>query len=274
MAAGADLKRVHPLTSVTFGDGRKRPFQITEDVDLLERAVEKWKAALVVIDPPSAFLPQERNANDDKDVRGALAPLAQMGERTGATVWDVRHLNKANGLSAIHRGNASVAWTAAARSSMVVGNHPEQEGVHVLALNKSNLAGTGRARTYTIATREVEVVGKTGKLVNAQYPVIVWGETADLTADEVITDPDHTKSRGKKERPQTKQDLAGGYLERLLANGPENSEIIKRHTLAMDISLETLNLAKKKKGVTSRRRRRGPNPGSYWHLPQAKTSAP
>jgi hypothetical protein len=134
--------------------GYEDPFLIPGDMPELERAVRQVRAALVVIDPIMAFLSDDVNANRDQDVRRALAPLKQMAERTGAAVVLVRHLNKTPGGNPLYRGGGSIGFIGAARSGMVVGRHPDDEELRVLAGQKSNLSLAPESLAYRIETAD------------------------------------------------------------------------------------------------------------------------
>ena len=79
--------------------------------------------------------------NNDASVRRATTPLADLAQRTGCAILLIRHLNKQGDLKAKYRGGGSIAFTGAARSVLVVEEHPEQPGLMVLARVKSNLLG-------------------------------------------------------------------------------------------------------------------------------------
>ena len=94
------------------------------------------------------------NSNRDQDVRRALTPLKRMAERTGAAVVLVRHLNKTPGGNPLYRGGGSIGIIGAARSGMVVGKHPDDEELRVLAGQKNNLSLSPESLAYGIETAE------------------------------------------------------------------------------------------------------------------------
>src|SRR5215211_3368779 len=146
-AAGGDPTRARLL-------GDEEPFVIPDDIPRLERAVEQIGAALVVIDPIMAFLSGDVNSNRDQDVRRALTPLKQMAERTGAAVILVRHLNKTPGGNPLYRGGGSIGIIGAARSGMIVGRHPDNDELRVLAGQKNNLSLAPESLAYRIETAD------------------------------------------------------------------------------------------------------------------------
>ena len=146
-AAGGEPTRARLL-------GDEEPFVIPDDIPRLERAIEQIGAALVVIDPIMAFLSGDVNSNRDQDVRRALTPLKRMAERTGAAIILVRHLNKTAGGNPLYRGGGSIGIIGAARSGLVVGRHPEDDELRVLAGQKNNLSLPPESLAYRIETAE------------------------------------------------------------------------------------------------------------------------
>jgi putative DNA primase/helicase len=140
-AAGGDPNRVLLL-------GDDKPFAIPGDIPRLDRAVKQLGAALVVVDPVMAFLSGNVNSNRDQDVRRALTPLKRMAERTGAAVVLVCHLNKTPGGNPLYRGGDSIGIIGAARSGMVVGKHPDDAEIRVVAGQKNNLSLTCELRLW------------------------------------------------------------------------------------------------------------------------------
>src|SRR6266508_1680192 len=94
-AAGADMERVamHRLQR-NPRTGKIVPITIPDGLDELRRDVQEIRAALVIIDPISAYLSDGINSNNDASVRRALSPLADVAQQTGTCVLLIRHLNK------------------------------------------------------------------------------------------------------------------------------------------------------------------------------------
>jgi RecA-family ATPase len=111
---GAELKRV----SVWRGrDGQDEVMRFPRDLGLLEEALIKTGARLVVLDPVMAFLDQGIIANSDQSVRRALSPLARLAAQLGVAVLLVRHLNKFRGQGPLYRCGGSIGLLAACRSA-------------------------------------------------------------------------------------------------------------------------------------------------------------
>src|SRR5207247_1984997 len=102
-------------------------------------------------------------------VRRAMLPLKQLAEETNVAVLLVRHLNKDGALRSIYRGGGSIAFNAAARSTLIAEHHPDMKDVYVLARVKGNLGRTYPAMMYQIVSD-----------VERDVPRIKWGESIDL----------------------------------------------------------------------------------------------
>ena len=111
-AADADLSHVHVLTMIQdlepeTGLLRPRSFSLRRDVAQLDEAVaERPECRLVIIDPISAYL-DGTDSHNNSDVRGVLAPLAELAARRKVAVVAVSHLNKGGHGSAMYRTTGS-----------------------------------------------------------------------------------------------------------------------------------------------------------------------
>lgn len=139
-AAGGDASKVLALATVPDGESGERLLSIPEDLQIFQHGIERVGARLVIVDPLMAFLSGDVNSHRDQDVRRALAPLAKLADNTGVAVVVVRHLNKASGGSPLYRGGGSIGIVGAARSALLVAEHPEEEDRRILARVKGNLA--------------------------------------------------------------------------------------------------------------------------------------
>jgi putative DNA primase/helicase len=120
LPAGADLSRIHIVRAVKDGDG-ERPFNLSLDLDRLEKECNLTEVKLLLIDPASAYLASatgnriNRN-NSGGDIRGGLARLTTFAEQHELAVVAVSHLNKTRGASAITRIMGSTEWVAVPRA--------------------------------------------------------------------------------------------------------------------------------------------------------------
>jgi archaellum biogenesis ATPase FlaH len=148
----------------------ERTFTIPGDLVVLEEAIHRVKAVLVILDPLMAVLGPDINSFRDQDVRRALTPLAQLAERMGCAVVIVRHLNKGNSENKLYRGGGSIGIIASARVGLMVTLDPDDENKRVLFTVKNNLSKWANSYTYQVVENEDGV------------PYIQWLEESDRPA--------------------------------------------------------------------------------------------
>ncbi|HVC33423.1 MAG TPA: AAA family ATPase [Chloroflexota bacterium] len=210
-AAGAAIGRVVALTAIVRQeyDASGEPLPVREDVptlatdglEAIEEGVRRVTARLVVIDPLMAYLDSKTDAHRDQDVRRALAPLAQLAERTGAAVLVIRHLNKMAGSNPLYRGGGSIGIIGAARSGLLVAQDPDNPARRLLAGTKANLATLAPTLAYSVRVTE-----------DLAAHVVWHGENAH-TADQLLAVPADPSDRA------TLADAADWLRDRL-AGGP------------------------------------------------------
>jgi AAA domain len=209
------------------------------------------EAKLLIIDPISAYLSETINSNNDASVRRATTPLADLAQRTGCAILLIRHLNKAGDLKAKYRGGGSIAFTGAARSVLVVDEHPEQPGLMVLARVKNNLAKVIPSVGYTVESEPLY-----------ECPLIHWRGPVDIDADTLLRGHD-------ARRDAEARDDAVDLLRELLADGPLPVGEVKKLTEDAGVTASTLRRAKEHLGIRSDRARdeAGKTTGWTWRLP-------
>lgn len=171
-AIGADLRRVHVFKAVNVGE-REQPPILPADLEHLEHGIVENGVDLSIIDPFSAYLSSEFDSHRDQDVRFVLYRLKEIAERTNCAIVLVRHLNKDDRKAAIYRGGGSIAIIGGARSGLVVGRHPEEQGTRVLASVKSNLGPAPSSLAYKIEPA-------------ADVSRITWLGECNLSAGEIL----------------------------------------------------------------------------------------
>src|SRR5947208_16644792 len=90
-AAGGNPSQVLLLNTVESLDVKRvqlceRPFSLSQDLDILEDAIKRMQAVMVIVDPLMAVLGHNVDSSRDQDVREVFTPLAQLAERTGCEV--------------------------------------------------------------------------------------------------------------------------------------------------------------------------------------------
>ena len=185
------------------------------------------------------------NSNRDQDVRRALTPLKRMAERTGAAVILVRHLNKMAGGNPLYRGGGSIGIIGAARSGLVVGRHPEDDELRVLAGQKNNLSLPPESLAYRIETAE-----------NGAARIVYEG-VSEATAQQVLSVPEDEEKKSALSE-------AKEFLLSELGDEPMAAEQVKKNAKETGIAARTLRRAKKALGVISTKEADG---SWTWSLP-------
>lgn len=250
-AASADLGRCVALPEVGPRDAKRSP-SVPEDLCYVEELAMREGARLIILDPLMALLSPHVNSHRDQDVRRALAPLARLAERTGASVLIVRHLNKAAGSSPLYRGGGSIGIVGAARSGLLVARDPDDPigELRVLACTKANYSRLAPSLGYRIVEAGD---GRTR---------VDWIGVSPHSADALLAAPGGA-ARG--DGPALAK--ARAFLRGILADGLLPAIEVQRLAGEADISPKTLRRAKEREGIGHRRV--GGGEGSYveWYLP-------
>jgi hypothetical protein len=245
---GADVARIHHLAMLRTGE-RERAVQLA-DVAALEHAIRETGARLMIVDPMSAYL-GSTDSHRDADVRGLMAPLSALAERTGAAVLGIMHLAKDRQQPAIYRAVGSIAFAAAARLVFAVAGDPERHDRRILVPVKSNLSCPPLALAYSIATDR-----------------LVWDTTpvADADVDALLAGPVGGR-HGHRD--------ADGWLADLLADGPVTARIVQAAARDAGLVWRTVERAKHRLGVEAFRVGGVAAEGQWWwRLPPTKTASP
>ncbi len=265
--AGADLEQVELLhevnrRNVMTGRTTTHPFRLPLDIPSLEDTIEATGAALVVIDPLMAYLAPGVNSWRDQDVRAALAPLAEVAQRTWAAILILRHLNKAAGSSAIYRGGGSIGIIGAARSGLLVAKSPDDpDHERVLAATKSNLGPPMPSLRYRVTASEDPTSGDSIPSIEFWLGESSLGATALLAAPATSPEPSNPKMQQALE-----------WLYTALAGEPRPGREIEQEALAAGIAVATLRHAREQLGVITERRGYGAEMRSWWRLDEGDTS--
>ena len=93
-ALGANLDNIHIICAVPIENGKERSFDLTLDVEKLQKSSERISnVKLIIVDPISAYL-GKTDSHRNSDVRSALTPVSDFAEASGACLHCVTHLNK------------------------------------------------------------------------------------------------------------------------------------------------------------------------------------
>lgn len=245
-AAGADVTRILALRTVPGDDDM--PPSIPADLHLLEQAIQRVDARLVVIDPLMAFLDAEVDGHKDQSVRRALHRLSKLAEDTGTAVVVVRHLNKATGGNPLYRGGGSIGIIGAARAGMLVARDPDDQTRRVLATTKCNLAAEAESLSFHLEQHD-------------EASRVVWDGVSAHDAGMLLAESDGDQSA---------LDEAKEVVADILAVGPVASPDLRRRALNEGVSERTMRRARSALGCV--KAKQGFTAGWTWELP--KTAEP
>jgi hypothetical protein len=176
---GADVSRVHHLAVLRAGE-QERAVQLA-DTGPLEQAITETGARVMGIDPLSAYL-GTTDSHRDADVRGLMAPLAALAERTGVAIIGVMHLSKSSQRPAIYRAVGSIAFAASARIVLAVAADPDRPGRRLMAPIKSNLSAPPATLAYSLA--DGRLVWETDPVTGVDVDALLAGPPTNRDRDE------------------------------------------------------------------------------------------
>jgi hypothetical protein len=257
------VTEVDPASGVTY----ERPLALPADVPVIAEAARAVDARLVVIDPLMAYLERRVNSWSDQDMRSALAPLARMAEELRLAVLILRHLNKATGASALHRGGGSIGIIGAARAGWVMARDPDEPtGARVLAFPKNNLWGDDYP-----SLRVRVCAGADG------LPRLAWDGVSPYSANQLLSQPPAGTSTGTAAGApagQTMRSHAMEWLSAALAGGPCSSAELIARAAEEGVSKFALRIARERLAVETTREGFGAAGRTLWALPPARAGEP
>jgi putative DNA primase/helicase len=242
MAAGADLDRV-TFVDVKVGE-HDGGLEFPKDAEQLASYATKIDAKLVVLDPLVSFLDEKTDSHNDKGTRYALRPLAAAAEAGGFALLGIIHPNKSRSTSERERSMGSVAFRAAARTTLVFGLDPDdasgaQGPSRVLAPAKNNYAV--RASSQCVTIESADVPARDGASITTSRAVL--GDFCSHTAADIFG------AEAAHERAD-KRTTVGALLEGAL---PATVGDLKALAETHGIGWRTFERAKAEMGIVSLR---------------------
>lgn len=229
IAAGGNPQNAIYVAGIPVGGRYPRNLDLELDVEAIRDMIEQDELRMLIIDPLMAYLGRTQTGIDN-EVRKVLTPLRYIAEETHCGILAVRHLRKAGG-KAVHAGGGSIAFTGQARAVLVVGPHPNQPEIRVLAQTKMNTGRKQESLTYRVDGSD--------PVRDSSPPIVHWlGETSvsasDIVAGLPTQSPDEVRAEVAEEIVAllSMQDMDFPTLRRkLLVNGVESGEKIVRDVL-------------------------------------------
>jgi hypothetical protein len=260
---GADLERIHFITMVKEKGGKgKRGFDLTQDIERLERLIQEiGNVVLIIVDPMSAYMgkPGKLDSYRTSDVRAVLSPLGEMAGRCGVAIVGVDHLNKTAGLKALLRIAGSIAFAAAPRSLIIFVRDEEEADRRLFLPAKNNNAPEEFKKG--LAFRIVKRVAPAP--VSEVMPAIQWeNEPIHITADEALAAASMKADGRKSETAEAWKH----FLQEMLRDGPRMLVDIAAEAKrrGLDPTSKSQRTAKEKLNIWSVKKGAG---GWEWGLP-------
>jgi len=237
---GADCGRITALTMIWTPEGEVA-FNLHDHLPMLERAITP-ETRLIIIDPVLAFT-GGTDTHVSAQVRGVLAPLAKLAQEAQVSVTGIIHLNKKVAGNAFQRILASIDFSAAPRSVLLVGEDADDPTLRHFAVVKNNLAPPAETLTYRWSDGG-----------------FTWTGKSDLTAHQLLAAP--ADGEGRTALIEAKE-----VLEELLSAGPMPPTEIRKAALAAGVKESTLRAAKDALGVRAVKLGFGEDGQWKWELP-------
>src|SRR5512144_2512412 len=166
---------------------------------------------MLVIDPLTSVVDGKIDTHRDRELRGALEPLARLTDETGGAVVGLAHHGKAATTDPLSLVLGSRACTAVARAVLAAARDPEpDDGSCVLSLEKSNL---GRLDVPALRYRVEPVSLPIDDGGSAETARLVFVGETNRTVREILA------ARSVDEDGQDRQEVADWLVDYLQENG-------------------------------------------------------
>lgn len=213
---------------------------ITLDDERIREAIIEFKPQLVVIDPLQSYIGNDSDLQIAVRARKLMRRLSLWASTYDCAIVLIGHLSKKEHAKELYRSLGSIAVVGAVRSVLQVERDEEDKGIRTVKHIKCNLAPEGEDLMF-------EIRPTTGFRWIAASPVPVKG--TDSVAEPML--------------PKNKHELAAILLKKMLADGPIESNEVKKVMSQYRIGDKTMNEVKKELGIKPFRKMRV----WYWALP-------
>ena len=231
-SCGADCRNVAYINE-EIHDG------LTLDDERIREAIIEFKPQLVVIDPLQSYIGNDSDLQIAVRARKLMKRIALWASTYDCAIVLIGHLSKTGHSKELYRGLGSIDVVASARSVLQVERDKSDEGIRVVKHIKNSLDKEGDDLMF-------EIRSGTG---------FRW-------LDVPTSKPRNDEERVEK-LPKNKHELAAILLKRILADGPVESNEVKRRFSQYRIGEKTMNEVKKDLGIKPYRKMRV----WYWALP-------
>jgi RecA-family ATPase len=235
----ANVKKIFAINkAIVFDD---------EGIEEVRAHIDKIQPTMVIVDPLVAYMGGGVDLHKANEVRVVMHALGSIAEDYGLSILAVRHLTKGSRDKSIYRGQGSVDITAAARSVLAVGYHPEHDDLRVICHIKSNLAMQGQSVQYALTPNRDNIFS--------------WQGFCDVTVEDMQNTSANATGNSQKK-------LAREFLEEQLHDGPVRKQTLKKNAEAKGIKWDIINLIKSELAIVIK-----PIKGKYfWSLNKQEES--
>ena len=198
--------------------------------------------SLLIVDPVVNAVACDSHKNGE--VRRALQPLVDFGEKLGCAVLGITHFTKnTKGKEPLERVTGSLAFGALARIVLVAAKIVDGNTVrHIFCRAKSNIGADHGGFEYELHQKELE----DHKGIIPSYTL--WGKAVEGSARELLAEPDN---REAGEHNSTALDDAKDFLTELLRDGELPQKQIECDAKGAGQSWRTIRRAKDELGIKS-----------------------
>ncbi len=236
LAAGADRSRIHFIGNFQHGD-EIRSFDPAIDIAELNHAAARiGDISLLIVDPVVNAVACDSHKNGE--VRRALQPLVDLGEKLGCAVLGITHFTKnTKGKEPLERVTGSLAFGALARIVLAAAKIADGNTVkHIFCRTKSNIGIDHGGFEYDLHQKELE----DNKGIIPSY--VLWGKAVEGSARELLAE-------NKSDSGGSEVDEAEQFLRELLAGGAITSGEVKRESRDAGYAWATIRRAQKHLGI-------------------------
>ncbi len=138
------------------GDEELRAAVTLQDIHILDAAIDRTRAKLLIVDPVQSYMGADVDAHRANETRPVMDGLIALGEKYGTCVLVVRHLAKASSSRAIHSGLGSIDLTGAVRMEMIAGNVADDTTTRAMVQIKNNVGPRAQSLAYKIVGEQMQ----------------------------------------------------------------------------------------------------------------------
>jgi len=207
---------------------QSKPFTLDDNgMALLRQECEEYRPKFILIDPVIAYMAEDIDGNSANDTMHFIVKLDYLAREFDCCILLVRHLRKAKTDTPMHRGIGSIALSARVRSALMLGIHPDDNSLRLVAHSKHNYSRKGPSLVFELRGDD-----------SGRPPELIWHDV-----DPTLSEHDFAEGHGARGRPDKERDFAKDFLMSILAGGPVPKSRIDAMANAKSISMMTLRRA-------------------------------